>query len=192
MVAPPPLPAVPSTTPTWLIHGVALIVALCGPVLAWVDPTGKIDTPTAQAVVILGFLVVAAIIFTVTIAIEAVHKYGLSKAAFQSAESSEVSELKVLLPEFRATYAEAKPGLALLPGITTTISAVSKQAAAAEAKVDAVPAVQRDAILAAINELDPSILASALAGKLGIQAPAPTPAAASAAPIATGEVAGTP
>lgn len=170
----PVVPAVPSTTPAWFIKGVALIVALAGPAVAWVDPTGHIDTPAAQAIVILGFLVVAAVIFTVHVALAAVHEYGYSKAAFEHAASAEDAEFKQLWPEFTAAWGEAKPLLGNLPDF----SAVAGEVADLKERVAAIPAGQTEAALAVLR------------GALGAGVPAvevvEAPGHVEAAPIATG------
>jgi hypothetical protein len=53
---PPAVPAAPVGTPAWLIRGVALLLAVAGPVLAWADPGGKLTSGPVDAAVVLGFL----------------------------------------------------------------------------------------------------------------------------------------
>jgi hypothetical protein len=141
MTAPltPALPAAPKGTPAWLIKTVSLLVLLAGPFLAWVDPTGKIDTPTAQAVVIVAFLVVAAAIFLVHVALAAVHEYGWSRAALGQIGSADLAELKTLWPEIQSAYATAKPALDQVQAVSGAINAISTRVDQVEGAVKAIP-----------------------------------------------------
>lgn len=171
-ITPSPLPATPAGTPAWLIRTVSAVVALIGLYVARYNPTGSINTPTAQAVVILGFLVVAAAIFTVHTVLVEIHTYGLSKVALEHAGAAELDELRKMAPEFTATYLEAKPLLAQLPGISTAVDAVTKDVEAIKGKVEALPLAHAN-VLAALDEVRASLT------------PKPAPAAGAPAGTAT-------
>lgn len=116
MTAPIVVPPAPPGTPSWLTRLVALILPFVGVAIAWVDPTGKISTTTAQAVVILVFLGVGAIIFLVDLIVAALHRYGVSKAAIVTVEQGVVGEARTLVPQLRSVYDIAAPLLTQMPG----------------------------------------------------------------------------
>lgn len=100
--AAPALPDVPSTTPPLLVKAVALLVFLAGPALAFLGKYGilvKLPTVTAQVIIILAFLFVAFVIFTVDEVIQNVHKYGWTKTAATQIGADEAAELRQLISE---------------------------------------------------------------------------------------------
>ncbi len=171
-VTAPVSPAVPptaATTPAWLIKLVALLVAVAGPVLAWVDPKGHISTPDAQAAIVLGFLIVAAAIFLAHVILAAVHEYGFSRIALEHVVSAEETEFKTVWPEISSTWQTAGPVLERLPDIAK----VTADVAELQAKVDGIPAAQREAALAAIRSLVNVPTVTVSAGTAGTTVSAP-------------------
>lgn len=153
MVAPvvpvaPPLPDPPKGTPAWLLKLASLALLLMGPAIAWIDPTGKIDSTAWQAIIIIVFLAAALTLFSIHVVLGAVHEYGWSKTAFESIETQEKTEFDTVWPGFKAQLDAAGPVLSQLPGYGD----MEARLHAVEAKADAVPTIDKDALKAALAE----------------------------------------
>lgn len=107
----PALPAVPVTTPAWLVRLVSILLVLCGPALDYFNPSGKLNTAAAQAAVIVAFVLVAGVIFVVHSALAAIHAYGWSKSAAAVFLDSSGVELRSLITEAKPLVEQAKPAL---------------------------------------------------------------------------------
>lgn len=166
----------PVTTPAWLIKATAVLVVIAGPAFAWIDPSGKIDTATAQAVVTLGSLIVGAIIFSIQFVLAAVHKNGFTKLALTNIASAEDAEFKALWPQFQTLWATASPVLSQLPDMTK----VTADVAELKSTVAAIPEAQKQAALDAMRQL----LAVGANTVTAPNATIATPAAEAAPPVA--------
>jgi hypothetical protein len=143
-----------------------LLLAACGPFLDWWNPGGKLSTPAVQATIVVVFLLVAAVIFTVHLVLAAVHEYGWSRRAAADIATSEIDELKALWPDVKAAYQAAQPALAQLPDF----AAVADRVGVLEQKVQSV-AVQPDtAVLAA--QVKDLIVSGAVGTPPAVESPA--------------------
>ncbi|MDP9168702.1 MAG: hypothetical protein M3O32_22005, partial [Actinomycetota bacterium] len=129
-------------TPSWLTHGLTLLIPVVGVVLSLWQP-GKIDlTAGAQAAVILGGFALAAGLHAVhVITINGLTKAGLTKDVTE-AEAWFTANYDTL----RTTFEAAKPALDAIPGVPAALNQVQTTLAAVQAKVDAVPQAQRQAV----------------------------------------------
>jgi hypothetical protein len=164
------VPAAPTGVPAWAIRAVAAVVAIVGPLLAWIDPGKAIPKGAVQAAVMLAFLVVGAIIFLVHLIYAAVHEYGWNLTAAKNVATDAEKELEALWPEFKDTYNAAKPALDALPGFTAGLASVTSE-------VDK---------LKASSGLNPGEVVAALEAATGMTFTRATPPAAAPAPPVAG------
>lgn len=185
----PALPAVPSTTPAWLVRLVAFVLPLLGVGLDVWNPSHRIDTSAAQAAVVAVFVFVAAIIFVVHIAIEAVHKYGWSKSAAGVFLDESGVELRALISEAKPLVEQARPALDAIGPLSSVVERVGEVEHKLAQSANTVPSVDRALIEASVRE----VLGSLVPGS-GVQ-PAPTvtePATAPVTPLEVSPAAGAP
>lgn len=172
---PTTLPAAPQGVPAWLIRAAAGVLAVAGPLFAWIDPGNHLPHGAIQACVILGFLVVAAVLFLTHLVLAAVHEYGWNLNAASYIATGVESEVAQVWPEFKQTYEQAKPALDAIPGVQGTIDALSADVTALKA---------RDQTAG----LDPAAVVTAFEQATGMTFPrANTPPAAPVDPAATGQ-----
>lgn len=150
---PPVVPAAPVGTPAWLIRGAALLLAIIGPVLTWWNPGGGLNTGNVQAAIILGFLLVAGVLFFLHVLLGAIHEYGWSRAALDHVVTAEEAEFKTLWPQIRNQWAVIQPDLANLVSGSETVQAVESRVAAVEAAVSDMSASEKAAIEAVVRQL---------------------------------------
>lgn len=179
--SPPTLPTPPAGTPPVLVHLVALVLVIVGPVLAFTDPSGKISTGAAQAAVIIVFVAIAGLIFLTRIIIEGVHQHGWNMKTLDWVWSQSQQVLDQDIQEFKQLWPQAKPAVTAMPGmqgtlesLTATVNDIRARATAATSPAD------NAAIVAAVKDL---VVPLALKENSG----APPPPAASAIP-ATAQV----
>jgi hypothetical protein len=121
---------------------VSLGLACAGPFLDWWNPGGRLTTPGVQAAIIVVFLIVAFVIFTVHLVLAAVHEYGWSKKAAVDVASEEITELRTLWPELRDAYTTAKPALDQLPDFAALAGRVAQVEQKAAASPDTAAVAQ--------------------------------------------------
>lgn len=174
----PALPEVPSTTPAWLPKLVALLLLIAGPVLAYLDPDGKIKSGLVQAVIILVFVVVAAAIFTVHLILE----NGLSKTGITKTITEEEAWVRAHAAELQSTFNAAKPALDAIPGVPAALAAANGEISSLKARFDALPPEQQvdlDAVAeTAKNKVFAALAANASQSPAPVAAPAPAVATA--------------
>ncbi len=90
-----------ATTPAWVIRAIAVVVVAVSPFLAHWSVFSKNPT-AAQAAIVIVCLVIAGSIFTVQVALAAVHEYGFSRAALGEVVTEEEKEIAVLWPDIKA------------------------------------------------------------------------------------------
>lgn len=146
----PALPAVPQGVPAWLIRAVAAIVAIAGPLIAFVDPAATRFTAAIKAAIILVFLVVAAIIFLIHLILAAVHEYGWTMNAVTHVETDAEAEFKQLWPEMKQAYTDAAPVLEQVHGVSGVIDTLSKDVADLKAR-EAATGLDPQAVLQAVE-----------------------------------------
>ena len=112
---PTPIPTPPKGTPAWLLRAVSLLLLLMGPALDWIDPTGKLNRPGIQALIIVVFLIAALVVFSIHVVFGAVHEYGWNRKAALDVASNEITEFRTLWPGFKTELAAAEPVLKQLP-----------------------------------------------------------------------------
>jgi hypothetical protein len=97
-----------ATTPAWVIRAIAVVVVAVSPFLAHWSVFSKNPT-AAQAAIVVVCLVIAGSIFTVQVALAAVHEYGFSRAALGEVVTEEQKEIAVLWPDLKANWGKAEP-----------------------------------------------------------------------------------
>ncbi len=136
-------------TPSWLTHGLTLLIPVVGVVLSLWQP-GKIDlTAGAQAAVILGAFALAAFLH----AVHVVTVNGLTKAGLTKDVTEAEAWFTANYETVRSVFEAAKPALDAIPGVPAALNEVQNTLAAVQAKVDAVPATQRQAVLDVLGTL---------------------------------------
>jgi hypothetical protein len=188
VTSPVVIPDTPSTTPAWLVRAIALLVALTGPAIAWVDPTGKINTAAAQEVVVLAFLAAALVIFVFHLGVTELHRYGLSRAALVGIESGVVSEAKAMLPAMQSAYQVAAPVLNTLPGVAKIEGRLTQAESAIKGVVDSAAAQQANAAVEtafpAVSALERLFAGKSVSTSTGLVDVPPLPATPAPAEIA--------
>jgi hypothetical protein len=150
---------VPTDTSPLEVKIVALVLAIAGPVLAFVDPSGKFSTADAQVLITLGAWVIAAAIYVGHLIL----RNGLSKAGIGKTLTEEEQWLKANAPALKATYEAAKPALDELPGVPAAQAAAEQEITSLKARFDALPPEQK-IDLDEVAELTKTKLLATLAG----------------------------
>lgn len=179
----------PPKTPKWVIHLIATAVALVPIILALWQPRDTFTTPASQATVILAGLALATVIFVVTVASENIAHYGLTKAALAATVTASEAELRQLLPEARSLFDTAKPLVESLGGANDVIQSLSDDVAGVKAKLDQVPAGQRQAALEALQSVWGATMQTAGGATVTTGPPPPAPAVIEDPRISPGPVA---
>lgn len=178
-VSAPALPAVPKSTPMWLIHLVAFLLPIVGTAVVRYNVL-HLNSSAAKAAVLVVFLVVAGAIWLYHTGRAAVHSDGWSLKALEQVDEASKSELSDLLDEARPLIATAKPILSSMPELGALVSkttAVAARAEAAASKAEAVvPAADRTSALAELRAL--------LDGAAPAVPSTPAPAPVTPAPVA--------
>src|SRR5450432_2852778 len=97
-----------ATTPAWVLRSISVVVVGISPFLAHWSVFSKNPTG-AQAGIVIVCLVIAASIFTVQVALAAVHEYGFSRAALGEVATAEQKEITALWPGIKSNWAKAEP-----------------------------------------------------------------------------------
>ena len=123
-----------ATTPAWAIRVIAVVVVVISPFLAHWSVFSKNPT-AAQAAVVIGCLVIAGLIFTVQVALAAVHEYGFSRAALGEVATEEQKEIAVLWPDIKSYWGKAEPAVNEgAPDLSSKVEALVQQVARLEAE----------------------------------------------------------
>jgi hypothetical protein len=110
------------------------VVVAVSPFLAHWSIFSK-DPTAAQAVVVVVCLVIAGLIFTVQVALAAVHEYGFSRAALGDVATEERKEITVLSPDIESNWAKAEPIVnETVPKLSSDVEALTQRVAALEAE----------------------------------------------------------
>jgi hypothetical protein len=123
-----------ATTPAWVIRLIAGVVVVISPFLAHWSIFSKNPT-AAQAAIVAVCLVIAGLIFTVQVALAAVHEYGFSRAALGEVATEEQKEIAALWPDIKANWTKAEPVVnETVPKLSGDVQALSERVAALEAE----------------------------------------------------------
>lgn len=123
-----------ATTPAWVIRVIAVVVVAISPFLAHWSVFSKNPT-AAQAALVIVCLVIAGLIFTVQVALAAMHEYGFSRAALGEVATEEQKEIAVLWPDIKAYWGNAQTAVnEAAPDLSSKVEALVQQVAALEAE----------------------------------------------------------
>lgn len=166
------LPPAPPGTPASLVRLFSLLLLVAGPLLAFWDPSGKLNSGVAQALVVIVFVLVAATIFVVREIIDGVHRYGWNMKALDYTWSQSQQQIDQDIVDFKNLWPQAQPLLQQLPVVNTTLTNVQTTVTALEQRVDTA---------AATAGMTPEQVVNAVESVTGIMlprqaAPPPTPA----------------
>jgi hypothetical protein len=132
----PTLPPAPVGVPAWLVRFAAAALAVVGPIFGWLDPGNTLPKGAVQAVVILAFLIVGALIFIIHLVLSATHEYGWNMKAAGDIETQADAEFKQLWPEMRTAFEAAKPALDTVSGVNSAVTSLSADVADLKTKVE--------------------------------------------------------
>lgn len=162
-------PQAPQGVPAWLLRLVAAVTAVGPSVLAWIDPGNKLPHGAIQACVILASLIVGAVIFSGHALLAAVHEYGWSLKAVETAGAAVDAEVHNEWPQFKSEWALAQPVLGKVQGVADVTDQLAKDVADLKSRAGAGP-------------LTPTEVVAALEAATGMTFPRVTPPAPPAAP----------
>jgi hypothetical protein len=136
-------------TPAWLSHALTLLIPVVAGLIAIFRPGDVVNTPSAQAVLMLGALVMAGVIHVALLAKE----NGLTKAGLAKTITEEEAWIRSNYGVLRSTFEAAKPALDLIPGVPAALATAQADLEQVKATVAGIPAVQKQAVLETLSGL---------------------------------------
>lgn len=182
----PSLPQAPPGTPSWLIGLFSLALLVAGPLLAFWNPSGHLNSGIAQALVIIAFVVSATVLFLVRELIDGLHRYGWSMTTLNFVYAASAKQLDQDWLEFKNVWPQVAPLLQALPGHQASLDSMEQTITKLE---QALPSHQAslDSMQQSVTNLERSVLS------IVAQSPnVPTAPAVAAVPSPAEDVASAP
>jgi hypothetical protein len=136
-------------TPAWITHVLTVAIPLAGFGVSLWDPNGALKSGPVEAAVILGSFVIAAAIHLVRL----VAKNGLTRVGLEHDITTTETWLHENSAVVKSTFDQVAPLLNLIPEWRTALMKVSADVAQVKGRVDAIPADQTAAAVAALRAI---------------------------------------
>lgn len=149
-MADPTPPPKPATVPAWALRAIAVLLPVSGLALDWVDPTGKFNKAGVQALIVIVFTVLGALVFTFHFVLAAIHAHGWSIASAKLIEDDIITEARSVVPQIKTEWATAAPFVKELPGVSDRLGEVEAGLAGVQESIAGIPDGDKEAATAAV------------------------------------------
>ena len=141
------LPPAPPTTPAALIRIASAVLILVGPALDLWNPW-HITSSMAKALIILAFVAVGGVLLVVHEFIIAQHKSGWTLETLRQTWAASQTAVDADIAQFKGLWPTVQPLLAKVPDAANVVDHLT----AIEAKVNAIPVTDRNAVIQLIED----------------------------------------